>query len=94
MAITADLAHRIPAGWYPDRADRTRRRWWDGTQWTDYYSAAPIPESPPRRIRLVETSSAHSVRRALSFKDRIAASVLAGLLLANGLVIAGLLHAL
>lgn len=44
MAISYAIAHRIPAGWYPDRFDRTRRRWWDGTEWTDYYSAVPAPQ--------------------------------------------------
>jgi hypothetical protein len=24
----------IPAGWYPDPAGGTGKRWWDGTQWT------------------------------------------------------------
>ena len=24
-----------PAGWYPDRADGQRLRWWTGTGWTD-----------------------------------------------------------
>ena len=28
-----------PAGWYPDPADATQIRWWDGTQWTDQRSA-------------------------------------------------------
>lgn len=44
MAISNAIAHRIPAGWYPDRFDRTRRRWWDGTEWTGYYSAVPAPQ--------------------------------------------------
>ena len=79
MAVTADIAHRIPAGWYPDRNDRSRRRWWDGTQWTDYYSAAPLGETAPPPL--------HSLRRALTFKDRVAASVLTGLLLANTVVL-------
>jgi hypothetical protein len=26
------------AGWYPDPADPTRHRWWDGTAWTDHTS--------------------------------------------------------
>lgn len=24
----------VPAGWYPDRQDSSRSRWWDGQQWT------------------------------------------------------------
>src|ERR1700712_119938 len=41
VAVTADIAHRIPAGWYPDRNDRSRRRWWNGVEWTEYFSANP-----------------------------------------------------
>lgn len=30
------------AGWYPDpEGDASRLRYWDGTQWTDSYTAAP-----------------------------------------------------
>jgi Protein of unknown function (DUF2510) len=92
MAITADIAHRIPAGWYPCREDRSRRRWWDGTEWTDYYSAAPT-----RPLSIVESladapSTAHSLRAAVTFRDRIAAFTLAGIILANLVVIAFLTH--
>jgi hypothetical protein len=75
VAVTADIAHRIPAGWYPDRDDRSRRRWWNGVEWTDYYSANPDQKAPAPRL--------HSLRAALTFKDRVAAFTLAGLLLAN-----------
>jgi hypothetical protein len=84
VAVTADIAHRIPAGWYPDRSNRTRRRWWDGTEWTEYYSAAPIGETAPPPI--------HSLLRAITFKDRVAASVLAVLLIANGVLICLVAH--
>jgi hypothetical protein len=34
----------VPAGWYPDPADPTGQRWWDGTKWTtDVQAAAPTP---------------------------------------------------
>ena len=46
-----------PAGWYPDPEQRTRLRWWEGTDWSDEWRAPPsaseiaaIPEpveSPP-----------------------------------------------
>ena len=84
MAVTADIAHRIPAGWYPDRSNRSRRRWWDGTQWTEYYSAAPLGERAPAPL--------HSLRRAIMFKDRVAASVLAALLVANAVLIGFVAH--
>ena len=82
MAVTADIAHRIPAGWYPDREDRSRRRWWNGVEWTDYYSANPDREAPAPQL--------HSLRAAVTFKDRVAAFTLGGLLLAN-LVLIGVI---
>ena len=79
MAVTADIAHRIPAGWYPDRVDPSRRRWWNGVEWTEYYSAnpdtRPVPLTP------------HSIRAAITFKDRVAAFTLVGLLVANLIVL-------
>ncbi|HEX4057837.1 MAG TPA: DUF2510 domain-containing protein [Galbitalea sp.] len=80
MAVTADIAHRIPAGWYPDRDDRSRRRWWNGKEWTEYYSANPEPTDTGSR--------SHTLRGAVTFKDRVAAFTLAGLLLANLIVLA------
>lgn len=35
-----------PAGWYPDPSDSTRRRWWDGTQWTAQSAVAPGGYAP------------------------------------------------
>jgi hypothetical protein len=80
VAVTADIAHRIPAGWYPVRDDRSRRRWWNGAEWTEYYSANP--EHRP------DGGHPHTLRGAVTFKDRIAASTLAALLLANVIVLA------
>jgi hypothetical protein len=42
MVAGTAVAHRIPAGWYRDKLDPERRRWWDGIEWTDHY--APIPD--------------------------------------------------
>jgi hypothetical protein len=75
VAVTADIAHRIPAGWYPDRDDRSRRRWWNGAEWTEYYSANPE--------HTVDGPRTHTLLGAVTFKDRVAAFTLAGLLLAN-----------
>jgi len=75
VAVTADIAHRIPAGWYPDREDRSRRRWWNGVEWTDYFSANPDTKAPGPQP--------HSLRRAITFKDRVAAAIVGTLLLAN-----------
>lgn len=39
-----------PAGWYPDPANATSERWWDGTTWTEQVRAkvsAPPPPPPP-----------------------------------------------
>jgi hypothetical protein len=84
VAVTADIARRIPAGWYPDRDDRARRRWWNGVEWTEYYSANP--DTQPIRLQ------PHSLRRAITFKDRIAAFTLAGLLLANLVLLGFVAH--
>ena len=86
MAVTADIAHRIPAGWYPDRDDRSRRRWWNGVEWTEYFSANPDAES----LR----SQPHTLRRAITFKDHVAASTVGGLVLANLVVLALVSHIL
>jgi hypothetical protein len=86
VAVTADIAHRIPAGWYPDRDDRSRRRWWNGVEWTEYFSANPDTLAPDPQL--------HSIRRAITFKDRVAAFTLAGLLLANLVVIGFVSHVL
>jgi Protein of unknown function (DUF2510) len=80
VAVTADIAHRIPAGWYPDRDDRSRRRWWNGVEWTEYYSANPDHTAP--------TPQLHSLRRAVLFKDRVAAFTLVALLIANVILLA------
>ena len=35
------------AGWYPDPAGSPQTRWWDGTRWTDHYSAPTAPVVTP-----------------------------------------------
>jgi hypothetical protein len=105
MAITADIAHRIPAGWYPCREDRSRRRWWDGTEWTEYFSDAPtrpiaiidpirhaIEASPVVETTIEREARAHTLRAALTFRDRIAAVVIFGVLVADLVVLAFLLR--
>lgn len=38
-----------PPGWYPDPEGGPRRRWWDGTRWTENLEGAqPLPPAPPR----------------------------------------------
>ena len=34
------------AGWYPDPADASVRRWWDGTQWAAPPADAAVPPAP------------------------------------------------
>jgi hypothetical protein len=60
MVVSAAVAHRIPAGWYRDRDDRTLRRWWDGVAWTDYYSPYTLP------IRVVAEPTAAQPETAAS----------------------------
>lgn len=40
----------IIAGWYPDPADDTQARWWDGSQWTSTLRARH-PVTPPQGNR-------------------------------------------
>lgn len=52
-----------PAGWYPDPADASRTRWWDGSRWTEHTTAAPAAESSaapaaPERPRFGEYAPA------------------------------------
>jgi Protein of unknown function (DUF2510) len=37
----------IPAGWYPDPAGSTAKRWWDGSRWTDQLRQDEAPPAPP-----------------------------------------------
>lgn len=44
-------AAAIPAGWYPDPAGGPRKRWWDGTKWTEsfeqpYSTATTVLKAP------------------------------------------------
>jgi len=80
VAVTADIAHRIPAGWYPDRIDPSRRRWWNGVEWTEYYSANPDAKAAALHP--------HTIRSAITFKDRVAGFTIAGLLVANLILLA------
>ena len=50
--MTDDNSTTPAAGWYPDPAGSPRTRWWDGTRWTENYSApaaqtAATPWSTP-----------------------------------------------
>ena len=106
MAVTADVTRRIPAGWYPDRNDRSRRQWFNGTDWTDYFS--PVPTRPLQIVPdLVEveaqrpvavvapepgTTTRRSLRGAITFHDRFPAFLLVGLIVANGVLLLVVLH--
>lgn len=49
-----------PAGWYPDAADASSRRWWDGTAWTAHVAPlapAPLIADVPLLERPAEMSS-------------------------------------
>jgi hypothetical protein len=123
MAVAADVTRRIPAGWYPDRSDRSRRQWFDGTAWTNYFSAVPqralslVPDleadpefsysldlpfeshSAPTASREIapkptdevvveySTGSPHSLRNAITFRDRVPAVLISSLVVGNVLVL-------
>ncbi|MGV8885126.1 MAG: DUF2510 domain-containing protein [Microbacteriaceae bacterium] len=42
MSTIGDVS-TIPAGWYPDPADQSRSRWWDGSGWTSSISEPQAP---------------------------------------------------
>ena len=39
------------ANWYPDPADPTRVRWWDGESWTEHTQPRPAPVIDPSSMR-------------------------------------------
>ncbi|NUT59412.1 MAG: DUF2510 domain-containing protein [Agromyces sp.] len=41
--MTNDVALQAPAGWYPDPADASSQRWWDGVRWTGHVVPALRP---------------------------------------------------
>ncbi|MEO6533592.1 MAG: DUF2510 domain-containing protein [Pseudolysinimonas sp.] len=43
--VGAAPSQQIPPGWYPDNANASLQRWWDGTQWTTHTApAGAIPQ--------------------------------------------------
>lgn len=66
MVASTAVAHRIPAGWYRDKDDPSRRRWWDGIEWTDHF--APVTDelaTDPRMSALLESIGSR-VERAIA----------------------------
>lgn len=47
MSTIGDVT-TIPAGWYPDPADNSRSRWWDGAGWTSSISEPQPPAPAPQ----------------------------------------------
>jgi hypothetical protein len=43
-------AVKTPAGWYDDPASPGRRRYWDGSQWTDHYAAGAQAMPPTQQM--------------------------------------------
>lgn len=46
MSSTPPPPSSTPAGWYPDYADRSLQRYWDGTAWTAH-TAPAVATAPP-----------------------------------------------
>ena len=68
-------ATSTPAGWYPDAADETKVRYWDGVRWTDQVQARPpLAASRPQ----------HGWRALFATRQRtIAVAVVAALVVAG-----------
>lgn len=43
-------------GWYPDPSNHARRRWWDGSQWSEYVDL-PLSHLPPPPTAIAPASS-------------------------------------
>lgn len=74
-----------PAGWYPDHDGSPRRRWWDGTAWTDDVLDydAPVPHA-----------EAAAQQRRARIGNLVATAFLAAFLgLFNGFLLLGTLSA-
>ncbi len=41
--MTIEARQTLPAGWYTDPASADRKRWWDGSQWTEHVRSEPRP---------------------------------------------------
>lgn len=79
-----------PAGWYPDPADNTRRRYWNGTSWTDQVqptapATAPAQSTSPTAssdtaARAYKPSFEHPKRSRTGLLWKIPAGLVAGFL--------------
>jgi uncharacterized RDD family membrane protein YckC len=67
------------AGWYPDPADASRRRWWDGRSWTEHSHPGT---APPNLSRGRDRYLASPPRLLATPWRRLGARVLDGLILA------------
>lgn len=47
-----------PAGWYPDPEGTSRLRWWEGTDWSDHFRAAPTTAERAERAAGARASAA------------------------------------
>lgn len=45
-------AAKPPAGWYPDDADSSKARWWDGHQWSEQTTQMPGGDGTPHARKL------------------------------------------
>ncbi len=71
MVASTAVAHRIPAGWYRDKDDPSRRRWWDGIEWTEHY--APVTDSLTTNSLAIDAPDAGEPTRAESADPRMPA---------------------
>lgn len=79
----------MDAGWYPDPADGTRWRWWDGQVWTDRVSE-PTDPSNPEEVARQASSPGPEAEGSASAPTQPGAEATTGRASRTGLVVAGI----
>jgi Protein of unknown function (DUF2510) len=91
IAVSASVAHRRPAGWYPDEDEPTLRRWWDGVAWTEYWAPATQPH-PVLVEKAQDAAEPYEPQVIMIFKPTAPVWVATVLVTANAILFGMLTH--